>query len=99
MEENKVVVPETESTETKNDNKLTGGEKAILGGFCFAVGCIGWAVGNYLIVPAVNKIVTAVEEKKAEKPKTKKGKKKSKSGVDYDEDGDFKEVDEEDTED
>lgn len=95
MEENNAVVTENENAKKEDKENLTGKEKGILIGTCIIIGGIGWFVGNHVAVPLVNKVVSWIGGKK-ESTKSGTGRQKSNSGVQYDEDGDYKEVDDND---
>jgi hypothetical protein len=98
MEENNAVVTENENTKTEDKERLTGKEKGILVGACIVIGGIGWFVGNHVAIPLVNTVVSWFGSKK-ESTKSGTGRKKSKSGVNYDEDGDYQEVNDNDNND
>lgn len=88
MEENNVVV---ENGTVENDNeKLTTGEKVILGVTAGVLMAAGYFTVKHIVIPVGRKIGGFFGSKK-ENLDQKRGK-KSKSGVPYDEDGDFTEV-------
>lgn len=90
MEENtNVVVNDSENSE----EKLTGGEKAIVLGAAVVCGGLGYVIGTYIIAPVCRKIGAAISGEKEKKPRKTLKAKRSESGVDYDEDGDFRETD------
>lgn len=93
MEQNQVTV-----SEQKDDGKLTTSEKWIVGGAVCGIGLAGYLLGTYIVAPIVNNIRYTMAERKADEDARKRGKKRSKSGVEFDEDADFKEVDQEEDE-
>lgn len=90
MEENNVVV---ENGTDENDNeKLTTGEKVILGVTAAGLMAAGYFTVKHIVIPVGRKIGGFFSSKK-ENLDQKRGKKRSESGVQYDEDGDYTEVD------
>ena len=95
MEEMNNVVANDSTNEATSDSseKLTAGEKMVLGGLALGVGAAGYVVGTYIIAPICRKLMAiadaAGEERKANKRSKRK---KSDSGVEYDEDGDYRET-------
>lgn len=105
MEENNVVATENNGTvENNNGEKLTAGEKWLLLGICGVIGAGGWAVGTFIIDPAIRGLSSVIKSRKEAnagyKKAGKKKAKKSNNGTEYDEEGDYREIDDdEETED
>ena len=95
---NEVVVNQDGTVETADDGKLTTAEKAILVGTGLGVGTAGYLLGTYVFAPLFRKAKSRKAETEFERARREaKGKKKrSKRGVEYDEDADYRDVDDED---
>lgn len=90
---NEVVVNENGTVEGSDSTSLTTGEKVVLGVTLTGVGALGWVIGTYVIAPLIKKVTSIGSDKESKKTdketKTKKG---GKNQVPYDEDGDYREV-------
>jgi hypothetical protein len=98
MEDNRNEIVVNEDGTVEDSEKLTKTDKLILGGTCIGIGTAGYLLGTYVIAPFVRKLKRRAElemayEKVRQEASRGKKKKKSESGVDYDED--FFEVDDE----
>lgn len=83
----------------QDDNKLTTGEKVMVGGAVVGIGIVGYLLGTYIVAPIVANARYAMAERKAEKAYRQGGRKRSGKKVDYDEDGDYREVDDQEEDD
>lgn len=100
MEKDNVVAAEENGTVEDSNEKLTFGEKIILGLLAGGIAFAGYLSGEYVFKPLGRKLFHSGEEGADQKKKAwKKGKKRSKTGVEYDEDADYTEVGDEETED
>lgn len=92
---NEVVVNQDGQVEGSSDEKLTTGEKLILGGTCIGIGTAGYFLGTYVFAPLIRKARSKAAETEYERAKRRAKVRKTspKPKVDYDEDGDYREVD------
>ena len=98
MEENRneIIVNEDGSVEDGGE-KLTATEKLILGGTCIGIGAAGYLLGTYVIAPIVKKLKAKAAWKTWEKANKKRSKVANESETVQD--GDWREVDDEEEED
>lgn len=92
---NEVVVNQDGTVEgSGNGEELTVAEKVFLGGACVGIGAAGYLLGTYVFAPLIRKAKSKVAETEFERAKREangKHHRRSKSGVNYDEDGDYRE--------
>jgi hypothetical protein len=100
MAENNNEIVVNENGQAEDDGKYTTGEKLFLGGSIVGIGFLGYLLGNYVVAPAIKKVKKHAEQTAYEQAKAKsRRRKKSESGVPYDEDGEFGDAEDDDNED
>lgn len=97
---NEVTVNEDGTVVEGSGEHLTFAEKAFLGATAIGIGTAGYFIGTRLVAPMIRKVRSGGETEydRAKRDAKRKSRRRSRSGVDYDEDAEFRDA-EEDTED